>query len=99
MSTVPGTMLPPICAIAYWLPGVHVGLAVGVAVAGAVGVGVDVAVAVAVGVDVGVDVTVGLDVGVGVGVAHTTVRKAMSLRGPWPVLPMNVLAPVTGSMV
>jgi len=64
-----------------------------------VGVRVAVGVAVAVGVGVGVRVAVGVAVGVGVGVPHTTCRKAMSLTKPVPVFPMNVLAPVTGSMV
>ena len=64
MSVVPGTMLPPICAIVYWLPPAHVGVgvteppAVGVADAAAVGVGVTVAVGVPLGDAVGVGVGV-----------------------------------------
>ena len=60
---------------------------------------VAVAAAVAVGVTVAVAIGVAVTVGVGVGVGHVTTRKAMSLRSPWPVFPMNVLAPVTGLIV
>ena len=84
--------------------GVNVAVAVGVNVAVAVAVGVKVAVAVGVGlssgVGVGVNVAVAVAVGVGVGVGQKPWnRKSMSLRPPVPVLPMNVLAPVTGSIV
>ena len=84
--------------------GVKVAVAVGVNVAVAVAVGVKVAVAVGVGlssgVGVGVNVAVAVAVGVGVGVGQKPWnRKSMSLRPPVPVLPMNVLAPVTGSIV
>ena len=64
MSVVPGTMLPPIWLIVYWLPGGHVGVgdtvpaAVAVGVAGTVGVGVTVAVGVPLGDAVGVGVGV-----------------------------------------
>ena len=53
----------------------------------------------AVGVTVAVAIGVAVTVGVGVGVGHVTTRKAMSLRIPWPVFPMNVVAPVTGLIV
>src|SRR6476620_904678 len=91
MSVVPGTILPPICAIVYWLPGGHVGVgdgvpavAVGVTVAGAVGVGVDVGVA--------VGVAEGVPVGVAVGVPHglpPLVRCCTSARNwkVWPTRP------------
>jgi len=84
--------------------GVNVAVAVGVNVAVAVAVGVKVAVAVGVGlssgVGVGVNVAVAVAVGVGVGVGQKPWnRKSMSLRPPVPVLPMNVLTPVTGSIV
>jgi hypothetical protein len=84
--------------------GVAVAVPVAVAVAVAVGVGVRVAVGVGVGVDVAVAVAVGANVAVGVAVGVTVgqtpwIRKSMSLTFPVPVLPMNVLWPVTGSMM
>src|SRR4029450_722551 len=102
MSLVPGTMAPPIWLIVYCphvAVAVGVGVGVNVAVAVAVGVRVGVAEAAAVGVAVGVDVAVAVAVGVGVGVPHTTCRKAMSLRFPVPVFPINVDTPVAGLMV
>ena len=89
ISVVPGTILPPICAITYWLPGVHVGVAlavpvgvaVGVAEGTTVGVGVDVAVAVGVAVGVDVAVAVAVAVGVGVGVPQTLPKISIVFVG------------------
>jgi len=69
LSVVPGTILPPIWLIVYWLQ---------VAVGDGVGVGVNVADAVAVAVDVGEGEAVAVAVGVGDGAVwqNTSVSAA-----------------------
>ena len=92
MSVVPGTILPPIWLIVYWLPPAHVG--VGDTVPADVAVAVAAAVGVTVGVDVvvGVDVTVGLDVGVGVGVAPQPPTDSTAVDPP-PAVPPPTTKP------